>query len=161
MLLRSGHELRDARVSAGLTLRQVSRALRMSPVEASRIERGLAPWVSLATLSRYAAAVGLDLWTRLYPGGEPIRDVAHLALLDGFATIPGPGIDLRTEVLIGDARDQRAWDAVLTDTTGARAAAEFETRVFDAQAMLRRIALKRRDSGIETVILVIGDTRAN
>lgn len=161
MLSRLGLELRHARLAAGLTLRQVARALGISPVEASRIERGLAPWVSLTTLSRYAAAVGLDLWTRFYPGGEPIRDVAHLAVLDGLVALLGPGIDLRTEVLIGEARDQRAWDAVVTDRAGKRAAVELETRIVDVQAMLRRIALKRRDGGIETVILVIADTRAN
>ena len=38
---------------------------------------------------------------------------------------------------------------------------EAETRLSDAQAIERRIALKRRDGGVASVIIVIADTRAN
>jgi transcriptional regulator with XRE-family HTH domain len=79
---RLGSELRTARLAAGLPLDQVARAVRLSPSEVSRIERGLAPWLDLVTLGRLAAIVGLDLSVRLYPAGEPVRDVAHLRLTE-------------------------------------------------------------------------------
>lgn len=158
---RLGGELRDGRLAAGLTLREIAPAVGLSTAEASRIERGAAPWVSLETLTRYGAIVGLDLWTRLYPGGEPARDAAHLALLMATRPIIGPGLAMRTEVPIGDARDQRAWDVVITDGRGDRAAMELETRIVDVQALLRRLALKHRDGGIETIVLVLADTRSN
>ena len=36
-----------------------------------------------------------------------------------------------------------------------------ETRLYDVQAHTRRLALKRRDSGSEVVVLLVADTRHN
>ena len=71
-----------------------------------------------------------------------------------------PGCVVRTEVPIGRERDLRAWDVTTTDLR-ATAAAEFETRLTDAQALTRRVTLKCRDSGIAVVILVVSDTANN
>lgn len=161
MRVRIGGELRTARLGAALTLHQVCRAAGISRSEGSRIERGAAPWVDLTTLNRYAAVVGLDLWTRCYPGGEPLRDMAHLRLTDAFRTLLGPGLVVRAEVPIGDPRDLRAWDLTLTDRASAECGVELETRLVDAQEQLRRIMRKVTDSGLERVLLVISDTRAN
>jgi transcriptional regulator with XRE-family HTH domain len=60
-LIRVGGELRTARRIAGLTLAQVARVTHISTTELSRIERAKAPWVTVASLNRFAAAVGLDL----------------------------------------------------------------------------------------------------
>jgi len=38
---------------------------------------------------------------------------------------------------------------------------EAETRLVDAQAVARKVALKQRDAGIESVILLVADTRNN
>ena len=48
----------------------------------------------------------------------------------------------------------------MSDLEGT-AAAEFETRLIDDQAIVRRMTLKSRDSGIDRVILVLADTRSN
>ena len=61
---------------------------------------------------------------------------------------------------VGGQGDLRAWDAVLVRGT-VRIGIEAETRLGDVQALLRRIELKCRDSGIERVIIVAADTRAN
>ena len=90
-LVRVGEELRSARFVAGLTLAQVSRVTGLSITELSRIERGKAPWVKVASLNRFAAAVGCDIWTKAYPGGEPLRDIAHLRLTDAFSGAPRTG----------------------------------------------------------------------
>jgi transcriptional regulator with XRE-family HTH domain len=158
---RLGLELRQARLIAGLTLAQAADAVRLSASEVSRIERGRAPWVDLPTLARLAAVVGLDLWVRLYPGGEPLRDMAHLALTDAFRAILGPGLMVRAEVPIGDPRDLRAWDLTLEDRRSERCGVELETRLVDAQDQLRRVSRKAADSGLERVVLVVADTRAN
>jgi hypothetical protein len=44
---------------------------------------------------------------------------------------------------------------------GQRIAIEGEMRLLDTQAIDRRIALKRRDSGVELVILLLPDTNWN
>jgi hypothetical protein len=56
--------------------------------------------------------------------------------------------------------DRRAWDAVISGV-GFRIGVEAETRIRDVQELLRRIALKKRDGGVDRVILLVADTRAN
>ena len=160
LLAELGVELRNARLSAGLSLAAVAAAGDVSPSELSRIERGLASWLDILVAARLCAIVGLDLAVRAYPGGEPLRDSAHARLTAAFRARLGTALHVRSEVPIGDGRDQRAWDQTLTNRDDT-AAVEFETRLIDAQALARRTALKSRDSGIDRVILVFADTRAN
>ena len=127
----------------------------------SRIERATAPMVGLATLSRCAAVLGLDLTVRTYPGGEPLRDIAHLRLTDAFLSVVGPGLTVRAEVPIGDLRDLRAWDLTLADRDRRRCGVELETGVVDVQDLVRKLARKLADGGVERLLLVIADTRAN
>ena len=56
--------------------------------------------------------------------------------------------------------DRRAWDAVI-DGDGFMIAVEAETRVGDVQALLRRLALKRRDGEVDGLILLVNDTVHN
>jgi transcriptional regulator with XRE-family HTH domain len=159
--MRIGEEIRAARNMAGLTLVEVGRAAGISRSEASRIEPGECPRLSVATLARVAAVVGLDLWMRTYPGPEPLRDQGHAMLHHSFqALVRGPLIP-RTEVRIGDRHDLRAWDITITDPAGRRCGVELETRFVDAQAQHRRISHKLADSGFDLVIVVVADTRAN
>lgn len=62
------------------------------------------------------------------------------------------------EAVLAGAGDLRAWDAAIqgTDWTYVYDA---ETRIRDVQAIQRRTALKRRDSGTDRVGLVLADTR--
>lgn len=155
-----GVEIRNARFAGGLSLKTVAAAAGTSAAELSRIERGLAPWLDVVTAARVCAVVGLDLSVRAHPGGDALRDAAHLRLFSLIRDRLGPGLAIRTEVPIGDGRDQRAWDVTIDDRR-AIAAIELESRFTDAQALARRIALKCRDSGIDRVILVLNDTTAN
>ena len=158
--IRLGHELREARQSSGLSLRDLGQAVSISHSQASRIERGLVRDPSLDALTRLAAAVGCELSIRLYPVGDPLRDTAHSRLLDRFRSELHPSLMIHFEQPIGRGGDLRAWDAVVS-RPGWRVAVEAETRVVDVQALLRRIALKKRDGGITAVILVVADTRGN
>ena len=154
-----GTELRATRVGAGLTLAEVAAAAGISAAELSRIERGLAPWLSIVAASRICSIVGLDLAVRAYPGGNPLRDRAHVPMFAAFRSLLGPGLRLRAEVPVAES-DLRAWDGMVADTH-AEAAVELESRVSDAQALARRVTLKKRDSGIDRVILVVLDSRTN
>jgi hypothetical protein len=104
--------------------------------------------------------VGLDLPLRAFPAGEPIRDRAQLALLDRLRIRLGPGLTWRTEVPIDRHGDQRAWDAAIGGP-GWTVAVDAETRLYDVQALSRRVALKRRDSRTDVVVLLIASTRHN
>lgn len=153
-------ELRAARLSAGLTQSTVAAACGISRAELGRIERREAPWLDLVTAAELCAVVGLDLWLRAYPGGDPLRDAAHIALMERFTASVGRPLQVRLEVPLGIHRDPRAWDATISDGSGT-VGAEAETRVSDGQALERRLALKRRDGGIDRVLIVVADTRSN
>jgi hypothetical protein len=112
-------------------------------------------------LGRIAAIVGLDVSLRLYPAGEPLRDVAHLRLADAFRSLLGPGLVVRAEVPIGDPRDLRAWDLTMSDRTARTCGVELETRFVDVQEQLRRLTRKVADGGLDHVLLVVADTRSN
>jgi transcriptional regulator with XRE-family HTH domain len=155
-----GEEFREARLAAGLTQRHVAEAVGISQAELSRVERGMASWVTYETLVLIAAVLGLDLPLRAFPVGGPIRDVAQLQLLAKFRVVLPASLSWRTEVPLQIERDLRAWDAVVGGR-GWQVPVDAETRLRDVQALVRREALKRRDDGAEIMILLVADTRHN
>lgn len=155
-----GDEVREARTGAGLSQAAVGAAAGVSHTTVGRIERGRQLGADVPLPSRVCAAVGLDLSVRAFPGGDPIRDVAQVRLLARLRDRLGPGLSWRTEVPLPAVGDPRAWDAMVGDGQ-ATAGVEAETRIRDAQALDRRIGLKRRDGGISEVILLVADTVAN
>lgn len=157
-LARIGREVREARLDRGLTLASAGGAAGISLAEFSRIERGLAPRVPMVALARCATAVGLELSMRLFPGGSPVRDTAHVQLLADFRAYLHRSVRWATEVPLPIAGDKRAWDAVITGS-GWRFGVEAETAPRDGQALNRRLQLKVRDGGTDGVILVLRDSR--
>jgi transcriptional regulator with XRE-family HTH domain len=159
-LVSTGGELHEARLGAALTQTDVGDAVGISHAEVSRIERGIALRVPYETLAMLAAVLGMDLSLRTFPAGDPIRDVAQLALLARLRGLLPAGLGWRTEVPLAIPGDQRAWDAVI-EGRGWRVPVEAETRLRDVQALSRRLGLKRRDDRQEVVILLVADTRHN
>jgi transcriptional regulator with XRE-family HTH domain len=159
-LVRTGRECRQSRIAHGLSQAEVGRAVGLSASRISLIERGRVASVPLVTLSRIAAVVGLDLACRAYPGGQPLRDAAHLALLGKLRSVLGGGLTWRSEVPIRRAGDQRAWDATI-ESDADRTGVEGETRATDLQLVERRLSLKKRDDDVDAVILLLADTRWN
>jgi len=153
-------ELRRARIDRGLSQADVGRAVGLSGQQVSRIERGLAPDVSITGLCRLLAVVGLEVSARAYPTGEPIRDRAHVALLGRFRQQLHRSLRWRTEVPLPIPGDLRAWDGHVSGA-GWRIGVEAETRPTDFQALERRLALKLRNGGVDAVILVLANTRHN
>jgi len=131
-----------------------------------RIERGLVPDASVRQLARIGSVVGLDVRVRAYPGPDPVRDIAQLRLLGRLEARLHGSLTFRTEVPLPIEGDQRAWDGWISgfvdrsDQT-AGLPVDAETRLHDVQALLRRLAVKVRDSGAEHVLLVLAGTKAN
>ncbi len=107
-----------------------------------------------------AAIVGLDLSVRAFPGGQPLRDQGHRQLLSRIRVVLPQGAPWQTEVPLPQRGDKRAWDA-MTRLWTLRVGIEAELRPSDLQALERKVALKRRDGGVERVFLVLADTRHN
>ena len=159
-LARVGDELREARLAAGLTQRQIGDAAGISHGHVSRIELGRARHVPFETLAVMAAVLGLDLTLRTFASGDPIRDVAQVALLARLRVLLPSHLTWRSEVPLGIPGDRRAWDGEIGGF-GWRLPVDAETRLRDVQALARRAALKRRDDGNPTVLLLVADTRHN
>ena len=155
-----GDELREGRIQAALTQRELGAIVGISAAAVGRIERGESPHVAYETLVLIASAVGLDIPLRAYPNGDPVRDAPQLALLAALRSLLPADLRHRTEVPLGIAGDLRAWDEVI-EGQGWSLPTEAETRISDVQALSRRLALKCRDAGLETMLLVVADTRHN
>jgi transcriptional regulator with XRE-family HTH domain len=155
-----GRQVREARLAHDLSQREAARAIGFSAATWSRLEQGASPSVSLVTLGRALAVVGLDLHVRAFPGGAPLRDAAHVRLLERLRERLPASVAWRTEVPLPAHGDRRAWDAVI-GLTDVRVGVEGETRARDAQELQRRIALKQRDGGMDHVLLLLADTRHN
>jgi len=153
---------RAARISSGLSQREVGRAIRCSHARIGRLERGdFCPDVEL--LAAYCAVVGLDLGLRAYPSGDALRDAASQRLLARLRRELHPSLGWRTEVPLPIERDLRAWDAEIRGAVPRpwRARVEAETRISDGQALERKLALKLRDDPGGHLILLAADTRTN
>ena len=132
----------------------------MSRAQFGRIERGEIRGLTIDQASRAAAAVGLRLVVKTYPDGDAARDAAHIALGERFRARLPPGAAWRTEVPIPIPGDRRAWDGVAT-LRGRSAGSELETRLFDVQALERRLRLKYRDGDVDIILLAVSDTASN
>jgi transcriptional regulator with XRE-family HTH domain len=158
-----GEEFRHARLRLALTQREVSHAARVDRADYSRIERGKLGYLSIVRACRIAAVLGLDLWIKAFPGGKSIRDAGHAARLQMLLSFVGKPLSYRIEVPLPAAADRselRAWDAMVFGL-GERTAIEFEARLYDLQAQLRRFQVKLRDDPVDHLLVVVADTRAN
>jgi len=153
-------DLRAARLDRGLGGADIARAVGISQSQYSRIERGLSDSLSIEQASLLLAAVGLDLAVRTVPGGEPLRDAAHIALIGRFKAELHRSLKLLTEVPFPGPGDRRAWDVVVVGP-GWRHGVEAETRPRDRQALERRMALKLRDGDVSSMSLLLLDSRYN
>jgi transcriptional regulator with XRE-family HTH domain len=155
-----GEQLRAARLLAGLSQRAVAQAARVSQATVSRAERGARPFPDLILLATIARVVGLDLTLRCYQAAGPLRDEAHVRLVERFLARLAASVIRRLEAPIRLPGDQRAWDVLLI-VGGKRIGVAAETRLRDVQALLRHEQAKARDDGVDILLLVVADTHAN
>jgi len=155
-------DIHTARIGAGLSQRSVAERAGISRSRFGRIETGVERGVPTDLLARITGALGLDLSVRVYPGGQRLRDGVQVRVLDRSRVRLGDRWAWQGEVTLNIPWDQRAWDMVGTHLeTGLRVWVEAESRLRDSQALLRRLALKRRDASATRLILVLNDTAAN
>jgi len=155
-----GAEVRNARMSAGTSLKDAGALVGMSHAQLARIERGQLPTVSVDQLARACASVGLRLVVRAEPGPGPAIDAGQLAMLARFRRLLPNLPPLATEVPFPNAGDPRAWDAMLR-LEGRRIAFEAESRLRDVQALDRRCQTKLRDGAADVLVLLVNDTAHN
>ena len=151
-------ELREARLSAGVSQDHVARVAGLNQSRISRVERGQLV-SALDGLARHCAALGLRLNVRVFPEGDAVRDAGQLRLLGRFRDALKGRFGWATEVPVSGSADPRAWDVVLSGpgTIGIDA----ETRLHDVQSVQRRCELKWRDSGLDRVVLLVAATSHN
>lgn len=155
-----GSEIREARLAAGLSQRDVARAAGTSQSEISRLERSVGHDASIAALCVVASVLGLKLVVNLYPVLDRVRDEPQLRLLDSLAVQLPTGAGWRTEVPMPIPGDLRAMDAVIT-IGRCTVAVEAWTRLGDVQAQVRSAVLKRRDLGVDRLVVLLTDTPHN
>src|SRR5262245_59719931 len=109
-----GQELRTLRRESGLSQRQVAAAIGMDHAVVSRIETGVAAPATLDIYARLFAVLGGRLSVKVYPDGQPLRDEAHLRLIERLCCLLHAAIRIQREVPIGTFGDLRAWDLFLT-----------------------------------------------
>lgn len=158
--MRVGGEFLIGRLAAGLSQRQLGRMVGVSHTMIGRIERAESRSLSIELAAKVAAVLGLELSVGLHPAGRPVRDRAHLALIERLRVRVSTILRWRTEVPIPIAGDLRSADIVITGSSFG-VLGEAETRLFDVQALERRIGAKQRDLGLERVILLLADTATN
>ena len=152
--------MRRARIDAGMTQAAVGKRVGVHRMRVGRIELHIERDVPAELLVRIASVVGLDLSLRTYPGPDPALDAPQRRLLERLAGRLGPSWRYRTEIPLPIVGDKRAWDALWTHrTTRLEVHVEAETRLGDVQALLRRLALKRRDGQAKRMLLLVADTR--
>jgi transcriptional regulator with XRE-family HTH domain len=159
-LLEVGRELLVARIRSGKTQRQVGAAVGRSASWISRIESGKAKMVTLPALMATAAAVGLKLYVKTYPGGRRPLDAAQLGLIESFNARLHPSWRRQLEVVMPRPGDLRAVDELI-QTEGCSCAVEAITRFADVQSQVRSAHAKQRDLGADRLILLVRASHAN
>jgi transcriptional regulator with XRE-family HTH domain len=146
----------------GLSQQVVADASRIDRALYSLIEHAKLDRLSILSAARIASVLGLDLFVGLYQGAHGLRDEASARLITQLVHHVSVPLRYQTEAPLpakGDRREQRRWDLAVTGS-GKRTTFEFETRLYDAQAQLGRINLKRRDDPANAFVLVIADTQS-
>jgi transcriptional regulator with XRE-family HTH domain len=158
--VRAGEDLRRARLGSSLSQRTLGAIIGLSHSAVGRLERGELQRVTVDRIAVVAAALGLDLRVGLFPSGTPVRDAAHLALIERLRQRVSRALRWRAEVPVPLPGDLRSADVVI-DGPAVDEMVEAETRLDDLQALERRIRLKQRDMQVRRVVLLVADTRHN
>lgn len=155
-----GEEVRVTRRGLGLSQARLGQSCGLSGSEVGRIERGQARWLTIEHAARIFAALGLELSVRGFPSGDPIRDGPHDKLLTRLEARLHPHFKRHREWPVPIPGDMRAIDLVLGGLPKL-IAVEAETVIDEINSLQRRLELKRRDSGIDRMVLLVRDTDRN
>jgi transcriptional regulator with XRE-family HTH domain len=160
LLAQLGATAREARIAAGLSQAELGRALGVSRTAVARWESGLFAAATVLDLARALRVLGLELRFTTFPVGSPLRDAGHLKLIERVLSHVVPPLRYQTDAPLPNPGDMRAWDILLA-LDHRRVAIEVETALRDLQDLVRRINTKRRDGGIDGLVLVLANTQRN
>jgi transcriptional regulator with XRE-family HTH domain len=155
-----GRELRIARIAAGLRQADVASRCGTSESRICRVEHARLATLSVAAISRHAAAVGLKPSVKLYPLGRRLLDGPQLELLKRFHARIHRAWKWETEVPIPLPGDLRSADCRLS-LPGCTVLVEAFTRLSDWQAQSASAARKKRDLDTTRLVLLLAATHAN
>jgi transcriptional regulator with XRE-family HTH domain len=153
-------ELLTARSTANLSQADVARSAGWTRSRYARFERDELADVGIEDLAVACSVLGLDVSVGLHPVDDLTRDRGQTKLRERFADILHPSIRAVAEVLLPGVGDRRAWDLLLrigSQVVGV----ELETRVRDAQWLVRRMRERERDGGADFVLLVLSNSAIN
>lgn len=154
-------ELRVARQNAAVSQRALATQLGWSQSEINRLEQFRYMNVPMLRLCEVGAVLGLELGAGWHPAGDAVRDEGHQAVKRRFLSNVASPPYLRThEAPFPNVGDLRSWD-ILLRLDQHRVGVEFETRVRDVQACVRRIRARERTGGVDAIVLVLADTAHN
>jgi transcriptional regulator with XRE-family HTH domain len=155
-----GGVAREARMGAGLSQAELGRTLGVSRAAVARWESGRYVATTVVDLARALRLLGHELRFTTYPVGSPLRDAGHLKLINRVLSHVAAPLRYQTDAPLPNPGDMRAWDILLA-VDHLRVAIEVETVLRDLQELVRRISTKRRDGGVDGLILVLGNTQRN
>lgn len=161
---RIGSDIETARAGLASSIEEVARRAQVAPSTVGRVIHGDGG-VHLDTLCAVAAAVGLRVSVKAYPGDQlALRDSGQLRIAHYLIDQAHPSFRSALEVPVGDPFG-RAADLVFFGPTEI-VIHEIERSLSDLQAttraaMLKRDALQARHERPVRLVLVVEDTRRN
>ena len=151
-------EIRTARSLANASMKAVALEVGWSESRYRRFESGETA-ITIGDVAAVASVLGLQLGAGLHPVGDGLVDRGHQALLKRFRGLLAPPIRVASEVPL-IRTGARSWDLLLR--IGAQlVGVEAETRVRDAQALVRKIRVRERDGGADAILVVLSDSAHN
>ncbi len=160
MVAEVGEEIRRARVAEGVSQGAVARAAGLTHATVSRLERGVTPNATVLMFARVCATVGL---ISRFGCTQRVRRCA-IALTRWSRTDFERCSTSRSRPVGGAVSEPLGTCASGTCCSRHGAdgpASSDQTRPRDGQELERRMSLKRRDGSVDSLILVLPDTRSN
>jgi transcriptional regulator with XRE-family HTH domain len=155
-------QLRDARVSEGISQAALAEQLGKTQAYVSMLESGKLSELSLVRLAEIASVLGLEPALALHRIGPPLRDKGHEALIARFRIRISPRWKIVREAPFPGEGDPRFWDLLLRHPTEHYlGGVEAETRVRDLQALVRRMRQRATDGGADDLVIVLSDSATN
>jgi transcriptional regulator with XRE-family HTH domain len=164
LLNRCVTELRDARLTAALSLDQLAREVGWSAAAVGRFHSGHRQDVGIVELSEIASVLGYEVSVGLHPIGDPLRDKGQLACGRRLNAMLSDRWRVTDETLLPGAGEQRAWDKLLRlvdATPRCLVGVDIESRAWDIQALVRRTRGRERDGEVDHILIVLADTTHN
>ena len=151
-------ELRQERIKADVSQRAIATQLGWSQARYWRFEHNAD--ALLSEIAKVAALLGLEPSAGLHRVSDAIADRGQVALLGRFRMLLAVTVAVVSEAPLPNMGDRRSWDLLLK-IGRQRVGVEAETKVRDIQQTVRKIRGRERDGGVDELLIVLADTRAN